>query len=133
MPQTNMPKNQAKKSVPTKNTPQTSRRRRAPRRSANKILPYHTAFIRRDVIAGNMSFPFPSPPLGKSIRRVVLLALTNSSSIGIWTYQDSKGDRAIPSFYPHKITLTDFKPSRPITLKHITDEECDTFFVEYYL
>lgn len=132
MPQTNMPKNQVRKSGSTKNTPQTSQRRRASRRSANKSLPYHTAFIRRSEVTGN-TFPFPSPPLGKSIRRVTILALTNSSSIGIWSYEDSKGVRAIPSFYPHKITLTDFKPSRPIILKQITDEECDTFFVEYYL
>lgn len=128
-----MPKNQAKKSVPTKNTPQPPRKRRASRRSANKTPPFHTAFVRRDVIASNTPFPFPSPPLGKSIKRVVLLALTSSSSIGIWTYHDSKGSRAIPSFYPHKITLTDFKPSSPVVLKQITDEECDTFFVEYYL
>lgn len=128
-----MPKNQARKSVPTKNTTQTPKRRRAPRRSANKSLPYHTSFIRRDVVAANAQFPFPSPPLGKSIRRVTLLALTNSSSIGIWSYHDSKGARAIPSFYPHKITLTDFTPSRPIILKQITDEECEMFFVEYYL
>lgn len=131
-----MPKNQAKKSVPTKNTPQTSSRRRPPRRSAyktaNKALPYHTAFIRRETAAGN-NFPIPTVPLGKTIKRVVLLALTNSSSVGIWTYQDTRGNRAIPSFYPHKITLTDFRPTSPIILRQITDEECDTFFVEYYL
>lgn len=132
MPQTNMPKNQAKKSVPTKNTPQAPRRMRARRPPANKNLPYHTAFVSRQAITGT-AFPFPSTPLGKPIRRVVLLALTNSSSIGIWSYQDSKGNRAIPSYYPHKITLTDFKPSSPVVLKQITEEECDTFFVEYYL
>lgn len=127
-----MPKNQVKKSVSTKNTPRTSPRRRTPRRSANKASPYHTAFVSRTVAEGN-SFPMPSPPLGKTIRRVVILAVTSSSSVGIWTYQDSKGSRAIPSFYPHRITLTDFKPSSPILLREITDDECSKFFVEYYL